>query len=137
MGQANGICTSASETCNDAKKNQGETGIDCGGPCPNPCNLQIYELVKSGSQCNSENVDLGRIYSSQYSDLPKECAKRCKANPKCKFFIYGVTFCFWEKTSSASCPEGWNDNAEYKDQRTVKYDFYQLRETCQDNRRNQ
>ena len=73
---------------------------------------------------------MGRLYSSNPAygnDLAKECAKRCKAKPECKFFIYGTTFCFWEKTSSASCPEGWNDNSEFMDERRVVFDFYQLR----------
>ena len=30
-----------SETCNDGEKNQGETGRDCGGPCPDCGNKSI------------------------------------------------------------------------------------------------
>jgi hypothetical protein len=33
---ASGQCQSPAPTCSDGIKNQGESGIDCGGPCP-PC----------------------------------------------------------------------------------------------------
>jgi hypothetical protein len=32
-------------TCFDGKKNQGEEGIDCGGPCP-PCEIKYAEPLK-------------------------------------------------------------------------------------------
>ena len=32
-------------SCFDGKKNQGEEGIDCGGPCP-PCELKYAEPLK-------------------------------------------------------------------------------------------
>ena len=39
----------------------------------------------------------------------------------CKYFIYGKASksseCYWEKTESASCPDGWEDDS---------YDFYSI-----------
>ena len=39
----------------------------------------------------------------------------------CKYFIYGKGSksgeCYWEKTESASCPDGWEDDS---------YDFYSI-----------
>ncbi len=32
-----GPCTGACPTCTDGIKNQGEASVDCGGPCPNTC----------------------------------------------------------------------------------------------------
>jgi hypothetical protein len=42
-------------TCFDGKKNQGEEGIDCGGPCP-PCEIKYAEPLK--------------IYEAEYVDYP-------------------------------------------------------------------
>ena len=47
----------------------------------------------------------------------------CKNIVECKFFIYGMGtyttpgWCYWEKTSKSSCPEGWEEK---------KYEFYEL-----------
>ncbi|MBD3636310.1 MAG: gliding motility-associated C-terminal domain-containing protein [Crocinitomicaceae bacterium] len=40
----------ATPSCSDGIQNQGETGIDCGGPCPNPC---TDYLISSGGTINS------------------------------------------------------------------------------------
>jgi|GEM_PF-4586811 len=42
---ANGRCVRLLETCNDSIRNQGETGVDCGGPCP-PCNTRCTTGTK-------------------------------------------------------------------------------------------
>ena len=42
-----------------------------------------------------------------------ECAKHCRAQAGCMFFAFGLAGgpregqCYWEKTSAASCPEGF------------------------------
>ena len=50
------------------------------------------------------------------------CADACTTNSKCNFFLYGTgrraTWCWWEKTLSASCRDG-----EWKED---NYDFYEL-----------
>ena len=75
-----------------------------------------YVKLKSGVECNSNDE-----YLNQFSNVGK-CAEACKNKPGCNFFLYGTGwwtkgFCYWEKTSSASCPEGWGD---------YDYDFFQL-----------
>ena len=45
----------------------------------------------------------------------------CKYKSGCKYFVKGTggweEYCYWEKTNSADCPEGWDDDS---------YDFYEL-----------
>ena len=46
----------------------------------------------------------------------------CKNKDGCKYFIKEPgddAKCYWEKTSSADCPEGWDEDS---------YDFYELKE---------
>ena len=73
-----------------------------------------YIKLKSGAECRSNDEYLGTFSSVE------ECSDECKATPQCKFFCYdaGNSKCYWEKTSSASCSEGWEDDT---------YDFYQLK----------
>jgi len=37
----------ACPTCHDGKKNQGEAGIDCDGPCPDVCDLESPDVANS------------------------------------------------------------------------------------------
>ena len=51
-----------------------------------------------------------------------ECSNACSQTAGCKYFVYGKVHsvqgkCYWEKTISKDCPEGWEDD--------IKYDFYQ------------
>ena len=51
--------------CNDQIRNEGETGVDCGGPCPGcpngqPCN--------TSADCNSSNCNLNHICASKLGD---------------------------------------------------------------------
>ncbi len=52
--------TPSNESCNDGIQNQGETGIDCGGPCApcqEPCNLNLvceYRINASGGWNNGD-----------------------------------------------------------------------------------
>ena len=72
-------------------------------------------MVKSGVECNSEDKHLGDL------DNVWECADACKEISECKYFIYGTGekegICFWEKTESADCPEGWEED---------QFDFYEM-----------
>ena len=45
----------ADPTCNDGIQNQGETGVDCGGPCPNACPTCDDGIQNQGE----EDVDCG------------------------------------------------------------------------------
>ena len=82
----------------------------------------MYELLTADAECDSSDEFLG------YFSNVLECAGACARKPQCHFFIYGTdsksTKCYWEKTSSASCPEGWQLD---------RYDFYQLIRTSSGN----
>ena len=76
-----------------------------------------HSLIKIGAECLSEDQKLGRFLS-----LAK-CADACRSKRDCKYFVYGkldvVGYCYWEKTTSESCPEGFQN---------TNYDFYELRD---------
>lgn len=66
------------------------------------------ELIKTDSECGSENLDLG-----PQSTLAA-CAAACDRHQhprQCQFFNYGklqeAGRCFMEQTTSARCEEGW------------------------------
>ena len=52
-----GTGTGSTPTCSDGIKNQGEGGIDCGGPCPrrcvisNTCNNGVQDNGETGEDC--------------------------------------------------------------------------------------
>ena len=73
-------------------------------------------MVKPGVQCKSFDERLGNF------DKVWECADACQDTSGCKYFIYGTGRkegqCFWEKTESANCSEGWDEDD--------KYDFYEI-----------
>ena len=79
----------------------------------------------SGVSCNVEEEYFGSFPSV------KQCADACRNQEQCKFFIYNTKdsgwdisafnwHCYWEKTTSADCPEGWKTN------NVGDYDFYEL-----------
>ena len=76
-----------------------------------------YILVKEHAECKSKKVRLGLFVSSA-----QKCAKMCKRELGCEFFIVGkgtnTGSCYYEKTTDASCPEGW--------QASRLYDFMRL-----------
>src|SRR5690606_2026481 len=49
----------ATPSCSDGIQNQGETGVDCGGPCPNPCT--DYPISSGGTinTCSGTFYDSG------------------------------------------------------------------------------
>lgn len=70
-------------------------------------------MLKSGYECSSND------YFLDYFSNVDQCTDACKKKKGCRFFIYGKRErCYWEKTQSASCPEGWKEN---------NYVFYELR----------
>ena len=74
-----------------------------------------YKLVKSGHECKSSDFWLG------WENSLTECAKTCANTNGCHFFIYGTEGntekCYWEKTSSPDCPDGWEED---------EYNFYEI-----------
>lgn len=76
-----------------------------------------FRLVKKDVKCLSKDEKIGNGL-----DDASQCAKRCRAQPKCRFFAFGVGFakgqCYWVKTYDASCPQGFQPD--------IKYHFYEL-----------
>ena len=77
--------------------------------------------MKKDVKCLSKDEKIGNGL-----DDASQCAKRCRAQPKCRFFAFGVGFakgqCFWEKTFgafNASCPQGFQPD--------IKYNLYELK----------
>ena len=73
-----------------------------------------YTLIKAGNECKSSDTQL------RSSGTLEECNQACISKSGCAFFSFGINSkagrCYWEKTSSKSCPEGWLRNS---------YDFYE------------
>ena len=86
--------------------------------------------MKKDVKCLSKDEKIGNGL-----DDASQCAKRCRAQPRCRFFVFGVGFakgqCYWEKSSlkflnflegktleDASCPQGFQPD--------IKYHFYEL-----------
>ena len=80
-----------------------------------PTDLGGFTLMKRGHECGSSEEWLDYVSSAD------ECANKCRYNARCKYFIvgnYGSSLkCYWEKTSSHNCSEGWKADS---------YDFYEL-----------
>ena len=74
-----------------------------------------YTLIKSGAECKSDDETEGEF------DTLEGCADFVKRHYGGRFFSYGrdgkAGQCYWEKTSDATCSEGWESDS---------YDFYQL-----------
>ena len=63
-------------TCRDRLKNQGETGVDCGGPCP-PC-----PSCKDGI-LNQKEEKISQIMSADPNDISDCGGPLCPACPRC------------------------------------------------------
>ena len=74
-----------------------------------------YTLIKAGNECKSGDQRL------RSSGTLEQCYQACISQSGCEFFLFGINsnagYCYWDKTSSNSCPEGWNIN---------NYDFYEM-----------
>ena len=79
-------------------------------------------MVKPDAECKSEDERLYDENDERYFNNVWECADACQEISDCKYFIYGKGAnegdCFWEKTESADCPEGWDEDENY--------DFYEI-----------
>ena len=79
-----------------------------------------YDLVTNGVECKSDDESLGS------KDSVEECAEACSSTIGCRFFIYtedkswipGKGNCYWEKTHSSECLEGWQEDS---------YNFYSVK----------
>lgn len=79
-----------SPTCSDGVKNQGETGIDCGGPCP-PCAPPRRCPSGDGYYCGSGTLDpnhlyrcLGGKYTLWSTCSGNGCEKRPAQDDRCR-----------------------------------------------------
>ena len=102
-------------------------------------NPSEYDLVRMGFDCKSAKEKLPnkhgtcesakeRLYPGEtfcpYPYLSK-CAKACHAKIGCKYFTFGFdrwlleprALCFWMKTESSNCTEGWEKN---------EYNFFEI-----------
>ena len=74
-------------------------------------------MVQSKSNCKSDDKLFGKMKTIE------QCAEKCKNTQGCRYFVYGIgknaEKCFWEKTSDATCVEGWEKDT---------YHFYALTE---------
>ena len=59
------------ESCNDGRKNQNETGIDCGGPC-NDCGKLECALTLFGF-CENQNILVLNLPCSSSVFKPESC----------------------------------------------------------------
>ncbi|MEM4245109.1 MAG: MopE-related protein [Candidatus Nanoarchaeia archaeon] len=69
--------TGATPTCYDGIKNQGETGVDCGGPCP-ACTAKTCGFGQITQACVCEGVERtsGYCCDGVYS-IDEPCSKTC------------------------------------------------------------
>jgi predicted chitinase len=79
-------------------------------PAPTPAAPAAFTLIKLDHECNSADEYLD-TYATQ-----QECANKCAATPGCSFFVYGKGMfvggrCYWEKTATAACSEGWDSDS--------------------------
>ena len=103
-------------------------------------NPSEYDLVRMGFDCKAAKEKLPNEYGScksakerlypggtfcPFPDL-SDCAKACHAKIGCKYFTFGAPdwlwkpgqgFCFWMKTESSNCTEGWEKN---------EYNFFEI-----------
>ena len=71
-------------TCSDRQQNQGETGIDCGGPCAAcivaPCVTVVADCTRTGVNCPG-NVPVGRVVCSGATPSCNDLTGQCEAAP--------------------------------------------------------
>ena len=92
--------------------NGDHSSTNCINGCVCKKKSEKFRLIKSGVECGSTDVQIGTFATLA------ECADACRTQVGCIFFLYGkVNRCWWEKTNSAACTEGFVVN---------DYNFYQL-----------
>ena len=81
-------CGDDSASCEDGKQNQGETGIDCGGPCPN---CDYFRTCSDGLQNGDEiGVDCGGPCPNACPEIPE--------TPEDIFFEATINGAAWSAT---------------------------------------
>ena len=78
-------------------------------------NFADYDLVKMGYDCKSKQEKLENELgeSRDHFGHAWECANACQKIVGCNFFSYhpisysGLAWCWWKKTETANCSEGW------------------------------
>ena len=75
-----GICQPRPPTCLDGLRNNGENGIDCGGPCKSctSCNDGVRNGDETGIDCGGSCPD---------------CVIQCTSNDSCGIPRWGPTYC--------------------------------------------
>ena len=79
--------------------------------------IENYIKRHSNNECRSSDMHLGKFSSLL------DCSDACRQTQGCRFFIYAIgatgtpRHCWWEKTSTAQCPEGWGQTG---------WDFYEM-----------
>ena len=84
-------------------------------------NFADYDLVKMGFDCKSKEEKLKNEFPEpgEHEDLfghAWKCANACQKIVGCNFFSYkpfgysGLASCWWKKTETANCSEGWMES---------------------------
>ncbi len=68
-------------TCSDMKQNQGETGVDCGGPCP-PCMACGDGVAQPPEECDGGDLQGKTCKSLAFDAGVLQCNGDCTFNPK-------------------------------------------------------
>jgi hypothetical protein len=106
-----GACPNVCPTCTDGTQNGSETGIDCGGACPNVC-----PTCTDGTQNGTETgVDCGGSCTAcptctdgikNGTETGVDCGGSCSACPTCNAVTYQAETIF--HSTGGSTPGGWN-----------------------------
>ena len=70
-------------------------------------------MVRWGYDCKSAKKQLPTDDGSRSFDYVYDCAKACHKEIGCKYFSIGWEIpgwgaaCWWKKTATANCTEGW------------------------------
>jgi len=62
-----------------------------------------HTLLQKGKYCKSPGTNIVSTSDMQV------CANKCRATKGCRFIAFAPKskLCYWEKTATAACPEGW------------------------------
>ena len=68
------------------------------------------------SYCKAEREQLINEGGIDTFGHESECAKACDKKVGCRYFSYGLiagsssAYCYWKKTETANCTEGWSNS---------------------------
>jgi len=99
------------------------------GPCHRHVTGTKYELLKENAECSSVDTPLGEFNGTAAGrELGLQaCADTCASISDCEAFDFGRNgtdregLCFYEKTATARCAEGWKTSGS-----SSSYDYYRL-----------